>query len=48
MTPEKSTPTSETTPSIDSQENVITSIVVKTAATVAIGIIAWYFLQTMI
>ncbi|HNW37092.1 MAG TPA: hypothetical protein PKM25_19280 [Candidatus Ozemobacteraceae bacterium] len=30
------------------EENVIGSIIVKTVGAVAIGIVAWYFLQHMI
>lgn len=47
MTPDKNTPTTETKTTFDSQENLISSIVVKTVATLAIGFIAWYFLQNM-
>ncbi len=48
MTPEKTTSTPETKSTFDSQENVVSSIIVKTIATLAVGFIAWYFLQHMI
>ncbi len=48
MIPEKNTPATDIKTSIDSQENVVSSIIVKTIATLAIGFIAWYFLQNMI
>lgn len=48
MTPEKINSTPETKTSIDSQDNVVASIVIKTIATLAIGGAAWYFMQHMI
>ncbi len=48
MASEKNNSTSETKTPFESQDNVITSIIVKTVATVVVGFIAWYFLQNMI
>lgn len=48
MTTQNTNSPTEANISTDSQENVIGSIVVKTIATLAIGLIAWYFLQNMI
>jgi len=41
---------SNTTEKIDPgvEENVISSIVIKAVATLAVGAIAWYFIQNMI